>query len=235
VLTTFSFHPIPPDSAKAAAEEPSGTLFPYKLYPQRARVLDAGGSPMPEPAIAFRLSDTTIAYPTSPFSDSPVSIYGRRPGNVTIYAEMTAFGVSKEDTLPFRVGYPLSAQINIVPVQDGALAYRLLPTEVTIATGGYVFFFSDKATNETDITFTDPTHVGPFADATYNPLRDAYCGYMQFVLSLDCAAGGNFVVPALPTGADFTFNARTFQAPGTYEFHSALRGYSGRIIVVDER
>ncbi|HZS61194.1 MAG TPA: hypothetical protein VFA43_18095 [Gemmatimonadaceae bacterium] len=104
-LTTFSIHPIPPDSAKTSLD---------RAYTVTARALDASGDSIPGLAVDFETSDSTVATidRTSGF------MFGHRPAHCKIIATTTSYGVTKSDTLPFTVGNAVLQQIQISPQTD---------------------------------------------------------------------------------------------------------------------
>jgi len=207
VLTTFSIHPVPPDSAiwDANALTPFFNVLGSKLL--SAEMLDVAGNMIPGLAVAFRSSDPTIAA-VDPQSGT---LTGMRPGRVMISASATAYGVSKVDTVLFTITMPI---INdIVLTQTDSTTVGFVASRVTIRQGGTILFV-DFTPQRVDMVFDDSTHVA------------------QDSLICKCGAGN---IP--PFGADTTnffadITTRSFPIAGTYTFHSTLvPGLSGKITV----
>jgi hypothetical protein len=139
-LARVSIHPVPPDSAKRAAD----SQMPY-TWPVSAT--DPSGNPIPNLVFACTSSDSTIASVPS----SCGYVLGLRPGRVRLTASTTAYGVAMADTLDFTVGRPLT-------VVAGLRAGMTALGSVTVATGGVVRFW-DFTGRPVDITFADTTNV----------------------------------------------------------------------------
>jgi len=209
VLTSFSIHPVPPDSAiwDANALTPFFNVLGGKVL--SAQLLDAAGNAIPGLAVDFRSSDPTIA------TIDPVSgtLTGMRPGRITIMASATAYGVTKADSVPFTITMPIINDMVVTQMDVGPVSF--VANEVTIRQGGTILF-ADFTRQPVDIVFDDSTHVA------------------QDSLICGCGAGN---IP--PFGADSTnffadLTTRSFPTPGTYAFHSTLvPGLSGKIIVTD--
>lgn len=264
-LGSFSIQSVPPDSAKNAAR---GGLGSMKYLLNRLVVAaDTGGAPfsevtvsfdpndlipapvpVPDLLVAFHSSDTTIAkveYRNIGGNMGVFTLLGLRPGTVTLRASTSAFGITKTDTLVFRIGEPLITFMGgNANLTSGRERYRdtlpdgsVVPVygdPVRVATGGLVLFALDSA----DVTFADPTNVGPAVNA--DPYYNSFLLCFLFVPS--CTDSGNIPVTdtKLLPGGGFTgkFVGRTFPVPGTYEYQSRVAGSTasttGRIIVVDE-
>jgi hypothetical protein len=210
-LTTFTIHPGADDSAKTAVS--SGGLLIARAY-------DAGGDTIPEVAVYFTSSDPT----TASVDRTSGMVNGQHPGSVTFYATTVTYGVTKTDTLPFVIGYPVFLQMLVVPQvnsENQAIgAYN--PNRVTVGAGALIFF-QNAGAPATDITFDDPTNVAE--DTRDCPSFVELCGF------------GNIEPFALEPGDDTGLSAvraRAFPVPGTYNFHSTLFGTTGTIIVADE-
>jgi len=206
VLTTFSIHPVPPDSAIWDA----GALGFFNILGSKqlqVRMLDAAGNPMPGLAVDFRSSDSTIAQ----VDRGTGALTGMRPGGVMITASATAFGVRKADTVPFTITMPVVNGVFIGG--DTTIAFK--PSQVTIAAGGTVVW---GIFARTDVVFDDSTHVA--ADSLICPRLGGPC------------SGGNiapFKIDSTNVFADLRF--RHFPMPGTYTYHSTLVRASGAVIV----
>lgn len=262
VLGTFSIHPIPPDSAKTAVnDDPLGFGFGSYSLNARVRATDVAAAPITDLLVSFRSSDVRSASIGSHAIPGEAWLKANRTGAITLYANTTAFGITKADTLPFRIGWPLIQFVAIAPVAPGSSVNRFVESATKIGTGGLVVFGTggittgfNFTTTATDVTFTDPVNVAPLNTFTAisAPSGDGYplnggltsdilgtlCSFVDFLSGAgSCAMGGNIEVPA--SNPDFSgFNAlstaRVFSAPGIYEYHSTIHQTSGRVIVVDE-
>lgn len=204
VLTTFSIHPIPPDSAKWAAGYIPGVLA--------ARALDASGNPIPNLTVDYEVSDTSEA-----IIDRQTGVFtGSLPGHVTFYATTTAYGITKADTLPFAFGYPIVGQVN----EDSTGAF--FPSEWIIGTGGSIvwlpgFRFSHPP-DTLDVVFDDSTQVAE------DTLFQCRCGTGNIPAFADSIGPDGYI-------ASVAFRARSFPKPGTYTYHSHFTHATGKIIV----
>lgn len=241
VLGSLSVQPIPPDSAKIAAQ--TGWTRAYYRLPLRA--LDTLGAPIADVLVAFRSSDRRIAA-----IDSTGLVEGLLPGWVNLSAATTAFGITKADTLRFRIGLPILSGFNLQVRRDGTPGSVLQERELTVGLGAVIYWqaVNGDARTDADITFTDPTHVVAFPTAPVyvHPASRDLVDLCEFFAArgpgyTDCTGSGSFVLhPALVPNATppirvLGFGARAFPVAGTYTFHSTLQGFEGRIVVVDER
>jgi len=211
-LTTFTIHPAAGDSAKTGAGI-SAFLAP--------RALDANGDMISDVAVYFASSDPT----TATIDRASGSVSGGHPGTVTLYATTTTYGVTKTDTLPFQIGYPVFLQLYVVPqvTSGGQTIGTYTPNKVTVGAGALIFFLNTTAP-ATDITFDDPTNVG--AD-----VRDCSPDFPPACESGNIGLFGPD--PSDETGLSGV-RIRAFPVPGTYNYHSTLFGSTGTIIVADE-
>lgn len=249
VLESFSIHPVPPDSAKMAGLRPSSSStidfsFPYVLFskpPIGAWSSDRNGDSLPNLPVAIRSSDPTsitVDRATGQFVSGGEG--ARLPGSVTLYASTTAFGVSKADTLSYQIGWPVMSSIQVQSVPSSRAGTgsvpAFVPSEVKVGTGALVLwqeFPADANTlGDADITFADaqlPYVIDPQTSPSLSFVIALMCQGL-YVGPADCNAGKIAIGPSHPLNA-----FRVFTAPGTYEYHSAALGISGRVIVVDER
>lgn len=251
-LATFSVHPVPPDTAKTAAV--SGTE-PVVWDTLPVRATDTTGAPMTDLLVSFRAAGSGPAFLNGDrFSGNELVIvddvtgvlYGMLPGRTTIYASTTVFGVTKADTLPYRIGLPITGRFEIAKRTDGTPGSTMLERVVTVAAGGEVRWlpFAADTAMDLDITFTDPTHVAGFLGSPasrYDSFTAALCEIFATIYGpagVNCTNGGSFVLPVNQnpfTGmASFGIASRTFPVPGTYDFRSLGHGLQGRIVVIDE-
>jgi hypothetical protein len=253
VLATFSIDP--PDSAKVAVG--------IKGEPP-VLAADAGAVPITGLPVYFRSSDTTTAryFPVDMNARDLTRgiVQGIRPGTVTLYASTTAFGVTKADTLTYRIGRRLFAEINVPsdPLRVGA-AYVLgsfsKGPDLLLGTGASVEWASDVSpftagaqAAEVDITFTGANLsniAAPNLEAQDPWVSAPAAGFGTDIKvwcdngAADCGSGNARIGGGTVPGNTFPpfpmFAVRRFPVPGTYEYHSTLRGTSGRIVIVDER
>jgi hypothetical protein len=209
-LASFTIHPDVGDSAKTAVSA-TATVLP------RAYTVD--GTPIPDVAVYFASSDPT----TAKINRTTGFVEGQRAGSVTFYATAVAYGVSKTDTLPYLIGYPVFIQMQVLPHlnENNQTIGVFSPNRMTVGAGAIVFFQSADAP-PTDITFDDPTNVAE--DTLHCPFAVQFCG------------SGNIEPFALEAGDETGLSAvraRRFPVVGTYNFHSTLFGSSGTITVAD--
>ena len=263
VLGTLSIDPVPPDSAKRSAFFPD--LSPTNLFNTAgafgvsllspASGTDTAGQPMTNIGVAFGVSDSTVAAFVGflPYDDAlgngfRASFVPKYSGSVNFYASATAFGVTKVDTLPYRIGWPLVGSFWMRPEPSlgvgnffGGGGAGGTTSEITVGTGAFVGWFSSgfidgtPSLYESDIVFDDPTNVAPLntAAAILRPgtTPGRYPGVCTAPKTLDgCSTGGNFTLPANTVLAAY----RVFPVPGTYEVQNAQNGARARIVVVDE-
>lgn len=269
-LGTFSIHPVPPDSAKHAvnntADVNSGSAFSYLL--NRLVHADTGGTPVsnvnvdfdpfavfpilvPVPVtdllVSFRSADTTVAKITRSSSGTGIHVFklvGRQPSRVvTIYASTTVFGITKADTIAFRIGLPLFRYFGMIRprLPDGLPSPNIsflpgTPPTLYMGVGGLVIFDTYGSAADGPVlngtgalTFSDPTHTAIARTAV------SYFGLTICLLFLDTCDDGPGDLP--PTPGPWS-RARVFTGPGTYDFQVTTPGtetLNGRIVVVDER
>jgi plastocyanin len=208
-LATFSIHPTPPDSAKSAVAKM-----------MVARAMTADSTPISGLSVYYEVSDRTIAT----IDRASGLLQPLRPGHLSVIATATAYGVTKTDTLPFTIGYPVALQLGVMAQKNasGQIVNGFSPARLELGPGGSVIFFNQTVV-PTDITFDDPTNVAQ---------NDAYCGTLP-----SFCGGGNIDAWARDPDDQSGLTAiriRRFPVPGTYTFHSTIFGTTGTIIVVDE-
>jgi len=210
-IATFTIHPDAGDSAKVAVTS-TVTLMP--------RAADASGTPIPDVAAYFTTSDATVAT----IDRSSGYLLPVRPGQVTVYATTTTYGVTKSDTLPYTIGHPIYIAMETVPLQlaSGQIVGAFSPAYVELGPGAAVLFGNSDAP-ATDVTFDDPTNVAQ---------NDQLCGFFANL----CGTGNIAAWARDPNdGSGISgLRARRFPVPGTYAFHSTIFGTSGTIVIVDE-
>lgn len=210
VLAELSIQPLPGDSAKTAIGSPATVS---------ARATTADGTPIDASVYFTSLDPTTATIDRATGFLSPL-----HPGRVTIVASATVYGVTRSDTLSYRIGYPVGAVLTILPQKDasGRTVGVFTPNRLTLGPGAIVLFSNQTAT-ATDVTFDDPTNVAQDdRDCMFIP---SFCG------------SGN-IAPFVRDPADATgltgARVRRFPVPGTYSYHSTIYGTSGTIVIADE-
>lgn len=215
VLDTFSIHPDPTDSAKTA-------LYTTKMIAPRATTAD--GTAITGLAVHYTVSDPTTARIDPTLGQlTPV-----RPGQVTVIASATAYGVTKADTLPYTIGHVVTAYINVTAQTNasGQTVNGFTPNQLLIGPGATVLIINLTGV-ATDLTFDDPTNIVP--DSTY---CQAYAS-----LNPHLCDGGSVEAFAREPDDQMGITAlrvRRFPVPGTYNFHSTIFGTTGTIVVADE-
>ena len=207
VLATFSIHPMEGDSAKTAALDAFGLFGVKQIFPQET---DAGGTPIDGLPVFFSTADPTTA------SVDPVTgnVTGIRPGTVLIRASTTAYGVTMSDSIIYTITAPL---IGLVvanptnPVGNTTQTLEWAPGSIEIGAGGSVLFVTQSTTQDIDVVFDDP-------DAATESF-------------LAPTGGGN--IPPFHAEPDQggAFFARSFPAPGSYNYHSTTFDTHGTIVV----
>lgn len=213
VLASLSIHPDANDTAAAAAGEDRNLT---------ARPQGEDYTPIPGLSVYYESLDRTVA-----IIDRSTGLFRpSRPGHVTVIATATAYGVTRADTLPVTVGYPVNGLvINVKPRKDasGHTVNGFVPSDLTVGVGAIILFLNTTA-DPTDLTFDDPTNVAQ--DDRDCAALPWFCG----TGSIEAWAKD----PADQWGLS-AVRARSFPVPGTYTYHSTIFGTSGRIVVVDPR
>jgi len=214
-LATLSIHPVPPDSAVLPMVGPGYSALAGYLYgpvfggqkqvtPQAG---DATGAPLSGLRFDFRSSDTTIAT----IDRQTGFLSGVQPGQVTLIASATAYGVVKADTVAYTITLPAG---QFVAFGSQGQMFGFIPSGVTIVQGGYVIWWNGSK-RPVDVVFDDSIHVA----------QD----------SVFCRCGAGNVTAFGDTTGFFSFaNVRTrwFPVAGAYTYHSTLTGLKGTITVV---
>jgi len=204
-LAVFSIHPDSGDSAETSVNQ--GRSLPM-------RALDASGAPIAGLSVYYASSDPG----TATIDRSTGFVQGSYPGRVTFIATATAYGITRADTLPFVIGWPIFAEV-LVSVTDSSSAH------VTLGTGANVIF-ANPSTTPVAVTFDDSTQVDS------SPL---FCALFGSVYPWVCGSG-NITPFARDSTVTFSnLRPRWFPVPGTYRFHSRPSGTTGALVVVDWR
>jgi hypothetical protein len=217
-VASFSIHPLPGDSAKfsvtGALGDPVRTLQPLGM--------DDLGNLLFLPA-RFRSLDPTVAG-IHPHTGQIMPV---RPGRVTFIASTTAYGALMADTLPYIIGTVLAAGVTVETV-GGTNTTKFGPPEVTIGTGGIVFWENFTGI-PVDVTFENPA------------LAEAVPEHFNCEQGMPCD-GGNITpfetslaeIEADPSQIVAGQRVRRFSVPGTYTYRNTLANTTGTIVVVDE-
>ena len=203
----------------------------------------AGDAPIPNAVIDLRSADPGIATITNMFGlDGMIAgqCENGRYGPVSILGTARIYGVALQNSIRVNVIPSLSDLFTVlqhIPRATGQVTTYFEPATVTIAAGGvvnwYVVTRNLLRPESIDIVFDDPS--GPVLGVDTTGLSSFYQFLFRFPYD---TAGGNIAPFADPdTTPDPTQirrgidRARRFPVPGTYHFHSALRGATGTIIV----
>jgi plastocyanin len=210
MLAGLTIHPDASDSAKTAMEVPKAL---------GARAIDSSGAPMTGLSVYY----TSLDYTTATIDRATGFLTPIRPGHVTIVATASAYGVTKADTLPFTIGFPVTLFVTISAHTNasGQVVNGFTPEEVILGPGAIVIFVNATGA-PTDVTFDDPTNVAQ---------GDPYCSFFP-----PCEAGNIEAWardPADPYGTSAS-RVRRFPVPGTYHYHSTIFGTTAAIVIADE-
>lgn len=239
MLASFSIHPVPPAEAKmnvfhlndlnAFALAPPA-IFAY--LPQivsaglftrlTARATDAAGHAIPKFAASFTSTDPTVAT----INRSTGAITAVRPGQVTILATTTVYGITKSDTLSYTILPPALGAVVIKrrATSLGMTAVTFGPSEITIAPGAMMIWLNSSG-EPVDVTFDDPTNV---------VAGTVGCGAGDPGEAGDAPAFGVPLDPdpeAPPSAANC--RTRSFPVAGVYPYHSTATGATGRVVVTE--
>jgi hypothetical protein len=255
VLTTFSIRPGPGDSAKVALASPylANIGFPdeqEKTLP--LRMMDSNGVPLNDLGLMvyYRSSDPAVASLSDPRaaikdrrvirSTSPMVFSGRITGTTTFTAEATVFGVTKADTVAYRIGWPVLAVVPIIGPDQGLPPGSFFTPGVTVAPGGMVLWIvppeGPDATILTDVTFADADLPHVAAPTVTSPPWPSYLSeFCSLVPVVDCVNEGNLVLGFDPVSGAGSFAAvRRFPDLGTYRYSSTRHGTVGRVVVAED-
>jgi hypothetical protein len=146
------------------------------------------------------------------------------PGRVVLHVATMAYGVARQDSLAFVVGWPLAyfATVN-TRYQTGAreAIKDFSPDTIKVGVGANVLWANISDTNKVDIQFDDPTAAGPltgFAALFGGPGSGNIPPFAK-----------NDTLGILPGYA-----GRSFAHAGRYSYHSTRFGVGGVIVVCAE-
>lgn len=208
-LDTFSIQPLPGDSAKGSVNS-RPTIA--------ARAITAAGASLPVLAY-YTSSDNTVAT----IDRLTGAVHPVRPGNVTFYATTWAYGVAKQDSLPYLIGYPTFTGIVATTFFN--------PPILTVGHGAQIFFANPTA-DTIDVTFADTSAItndgSSFTvDGDCNGLTLTVTGGTFRIVGDTAAADAN-----CDNGAGIGFIQMTPTLPdGDYPYHSHALGVGGIVRV----
>ena len=236
-LAHLSIHPDPPNSTTLALTGDGTSLFiggdgsayspPVYWFPVTAT--DTGGKAIANLNIACTVSDPAAAL----FFCGPGAwaIVPLKPGAgaITMMASVTAYGVTKGDTVAFTVTMPLFGVVKIRPHAvdlAGGTALLAEPADLTVTPGGTVIWVNLSG-QPVDIVFDDPTNV-----VDHGPVS---CTNSTTVDSGGIGNIARFGEPQDPKSNLTAENCRSrrFAVAGVYPYHSTLTGARGRVVVSD--
>jgi plastocyanin len=142
-MATFSIHPVSPDSAKTG-------ISPYGSKTLSVRALDEHNDPIPGVFASFTSTNPAVATVDAHSG----SVRGLVRDTTTLVATTTVYGVTKIDSLPFVIGFPITGTVNI-----NLAPYNFSPTSDTIGVGGRVTWANHSTKQSVDVVFDDPSHV----------------------------------------------------------------------------
>lgn len=161
---------------------------------------------------------------------------GGRPGRTMIYADTYAYGVSLKDSLSVQVGWPIEEIIDVMDKFRPGTLFRepsFAPRQLVVGLGGCVKW-NNISDSEIDVTFDDPSVVGPPPSQNIPGLLCKIHGRLDLnggniaPFKGDRYASGGVITPS-------QYRVRSFSKPGIYKYRSTLWGTTGTIIVCDEK
>jgi plastocyanin len=221
-LETLSLQPAPGDSAKCSVQPCSATLTKNLELIRH----DSEGNDIPALAVTVWSSDTLLAKITQ--SESQAVVTPVAPGRVMLHVATNAYGVVKQDSLSFVVGWPLVMFASTYARTQTGTRNTLLyffPDTITVGVGGCVMWQNSDSIHTVDVTFDNPSAAAAPTGAF---------GYCDFYGGAH-PGEGNITAWHEEPGEYFSgFAGRSFPQPGRYPFHSEVNGTSGVVIVCDE-
>lgn len=216
VMESFSIQLPPQDSSRLAALHVWDMTF--KRIPLSA--IDAAGNPIPRVIAHYRSSEPSVGVLQDSWQGF---VLGYLPGELTVHASATVYGVNKIDTLPLTITNRLvQAQI----VRDGDIAEY----ETTIAASGAVYWLNFTR-DSLDIVFDEPEQAEK-ACCTLAGLQlgDTSGNISPFIRNMELP------IPGLYPNDVFKrrdlVRGRTFRTPGRYTYRSTLQpNVRGTVIV----
>jgi hypothetical protein len=232
-LASLSIQRPPDDSAKIGVYGSSKPLDTLKVV----LTAENGSDLSAAVPVRFSISDPSVVkFTTIAGHASWRGINSMRVGHVTLSATTTYYGVTKTDSLEYTIGNPVLATVGIPmmpsPTVAGEVIRAYSPSVIVIGVGGTVIFAPPTILTGTavdwDVVFDDPDAAQP---STLVP-TSVPTGAGNIGPNPPFATNGA-INPACAgaVGASCRQAARAFMQPGTYTYHSALYGTTGKIIV----
>jgi hypothetical protein len=233
-IATFAIQRPPGDSAKIGVYTSGMGVFQDTVL-VAATAVD-GTDLRPALFVRFMVSDSSIAK-----IDAVKGIVtGLRPGQVTVRAMATYYGITKTDSLRLTIGNPVlvgvAFDIQPSPITAGQYVRVPNPGVITIGVGGTVAFVAGLHVNGPDLAFElvfddpDSAQPSPMSPATLGMgTGSGNIGPLPSVF-----LNGSFNPACLPVLTNCLGSARSFAAAGTYRYHAVVNGVaspSGTIIV----
>ncbi len=223
IIDTFRVRPRDGDSAKVASGYSFFGTPNTKVFVVTAK--DSTGASIANIPIYFTSSNPLLAKVTNAFVATK-SITAIQPGEVVLRAETWVYGVAKQDTMVFTVGYPIAPTIIIYSagMTRDNLEWHYGPgatigfNNFTGMTAGQASKSGGVAQNGVpiDIIFDDSIHV------------------LAAIPSYQNSGDGNIrEIPGDTMSSDDT-RYRRFITPGTYVYRTLPLNTTGRIIIHDK-
>lgn len=222
VLASLSIHPASGDSADVNAGL-SKVVTPF--------VVDTKGDTLLNVVVYFRSSDSTIA-PIDQYGN----VFGVHPGHVTLYANATAYGVTRSDSITFTVKQPVISYVTVLsrtPTNSTKAQSYFSPGTTVVAQGGIVVWMNQSG-QPVDVVFADTAGIEPLS-GIFDEVGEAFYGLDT---PNNVNAGGNIpafaAIDSTSGGDGKGVRLRWFPNVGTYPFHSALYNTAGKIVVTNQ-
>lgn len=233
-LATFSIQPAARDSARRSLKANN------KVYTVRTNAADNSDQAFTDFFAYFTSSDPSIAT----IDEFTGAVKSYRIGHVTFYATTWAYGVAKQDSLPFTITLPTTQKINVlsvVPTGSSTPILTFWPQIVTVGIGTIVTWVNPSLSDSIDVVFDDPTNVDsvPFTStAGFSTGRGNITPWLQDTLGtgsvIDSLIWNYYDAIGLGNCVGFLAcqeRQRLFPRAGTYHYHSTLYPSSGTIVV----
>jgi hypothetical protein len=211
-------------SAGDSAKVTDGTFSGPGRKTLQVAPITTSGDTLPALVFAPWSADTTIA--TVARSNNTIVITAHKPGRVMLHVSTLAYGVAKQDSLAFVIGWPTYYLAFIYSRFKSGTRTRVLdfnPGTITVGVGANVLW-GNEDTLPVDIVFDNPTAAGALTGT-------------------EAIFAGNGTGNIAPFSARDTLGlikvigglvGRSFAHPGRYPYHSTLYGTSGVINVIAE-
>jgi len=236
-LATFSIHPTDADSAVWPLNGVADSFAVLSYYATgfaggdprvQLRALDGAGNPLPsELLVEYRSLDPDTALVGQTGNVRPL-----REGHARLTAEAMVYGVARADTITATITAPVFIGI---PVQADPRGPALFGTATRrVRANGFVMWMN-ALDRPVELVYTDPTNVVP-APTTVCDMTTMILGLLAGGGTAGCTGGSiTLIKPDSATrGAIYrTVQVQQFSVPGTYDYHDAETGVTGRIVVTE--